>query len=359
MFLLVPSMVWAYELTIEGIDLPEAGSPANDAEISVYFDIRDGIRAIPDITADNCTLRIDGETPKVKNAEVKLFKDGNHGVGILFIFPIAKNYSEETFGIRNGIGNTLLILSRDIDFVNLVPYDDFAKPLGWSKASDRVAFKELEEITTGDVLMPNLFNAFVPAVASMNELKGVSKKYLVIVSDAEGTGFDSPENAIRLTEEMVLTLRKNHITPIVVGYSADGVAAMPNVHYLKRIAKNADGVYFQADDRMKFAQIMMKEIPQFIYGRYVYRAVLNAEMPYINAKDTKLELVVKTEKSTDTAAVDIAWPALKKGLFWRWLFLGIVGVIIGGFGVFSFVRRRENKAVDKAVRSMMATKTHD
>ena len=343
MFMLMPSLVWANTLTIEDVDLPEPGSAAKNADVSVYFDLRAGEQAITGITAENCTVLIDGNAPEVKEAEMIPFKDGTRGVGVLFIFPIAKNYDEESFGIRESIGNLLKLFNRDIDVLNLIPYDSSATSTGWHKASDGTTSKTLSEITTeSEVLEPNLFTSFSPAIAMLKNLEGVSKKYVVIVSDAEGAIVGQPERANQMIGVFTDQLKQNHITPIVVGYSPDGAAAMTNIPLLKRIASNANGQYFQAERRDAFQAVMTNDVYNYIYGRYIYHAVLDMNNPYLEEKKYNLQLVVKTKTSEDKAAYQIAWPALKKDLLWLWLTIGISVIVIGGVVFFIVARRRED-----------------
>ncbi len=344
MFMLMPSLVWANTLTIEDVDLPEAGSAAKNADVSVYFDLRAGEQAITGITADNCSVLIDGNAPEVKSAEIIPFKDGTRGVGVLFIFPIAKNYDEESFGIRESISNLLKLFNRDIDLLNLIPYDNSATSTGWKKASEGATSKALSEITTeSDVLEPNLFTSFSPAIAMLKNLEGVSKKYVVIISDAEGAIVGQPERANQMIGTFTDQLKQNHITPIVIGYSPDGAAAMTNIPLLKRIASNGNGQYFQAERRDAFQQVMTNDVYNYIYGRYIYHAVLDMNNPYLEEKKYNLQLVVKTKTSEDKAAYQIAWPALKKDLLWLWLTIGASVIIIGGVVFFIVARRRDDE----------------
>ena len=84
--MIFPTLAWADNLTIVDVDTPEKGTPAAEAKVSVYFDLRQGESnaAVTGINADNCKVNIDGKTPEVVKSEIRTFAQGDKGVGILF-----------------------------------------------------------------------------------------------------------------------------------------------------------------------------------------------------------------------------------------------------------------------------------
>lgn len=338
-----PAMVWANDLSIEYVETPPAGSPAASAEVSVYFSLRTSDNLpISGIQPDNCSVLINGIQPKVVKSEMASFKEGNRGVGVLFIFPVAKNYAEDSFAIRANLSSLLQLFDRDIDQLNLLSYDVNAQSDGWKSASSGGTVKAVNEIKTSEVLEPNLFASFQQAVALLKNLEGVSQKYVVIISDAEGAIVGQQERAIQLIGNFTDQLKKEHITPIVIGYSPDGAAAMTNVGLIKRIATNVGGAYFQAERTDQFQKVLMNDVYNYIFERYIYRVTLDMDENYLEQKKYNLQLIVKTKTNEDKAAIQVAWPELSKNRLWLWLTLG--GILLLGIAVTAviIVRRRQD-----------------
>ncbi len=343
---LVPAYAWANSLTIVDVDSPKEGSFTEEAELSVYFDLRHGesMSPVTGINTDNCSVLIDGKKPKVVKSEMVEFSDGNKGVGVLFIFPIAKNYTEDSFGIRTTLTTLVQLFNRNIDMVNAIPYDVGATPTGWSKASDGELSRRLGEMQTSDVLEPNLFTAFSPAISVLSNLQNVSQKYVVIISDAEGAVVGNPERANQFIGEFTNQLKKNNITPIVVGYSPDGLGAMGNVGLLKRLATNVGGPYFQAENLSRFQQIIQSDVYNYIFKQYIYRVTLDMSGDnYLEPGKYNLQLVVKTSNSEDKAAYKIKWPQLKKNRAWLWFTIGGVFILGIAVAIFIIIRRRDDE----------------
>ena len=340
--LFIPSFAWANSLTIVHVDPPDAGTPAEEANISVYFDLRQGDQmAITGINQDNCSLFFEGKQPEVIKHEVVKFNEGNRGVGVLFIFPVAKNYTEDSFGIRATLSTLVQLFNRDIDMLNAIPYDISGTPVGWTKASESTLSRALGEMKTTEVLEPNLFASFQPAISVLDNLANVDQKYVVIISDAEGAIVGNQERALQLIGAFTDQLKKSHITPIVVGYSPDGAAAMTNVSLIKRIATNTGGPYFQAESLSSFQQVIQRDVFNYIFDQYIYRATLKMDGDnYLDPGKYTVQLVVKTNNSEDKATYKITWPELKKNLTWLWILIGSLVLVGGIVAAVIIVRRR-------------------
>lgn len=343
--LIIPSWAWANNLDIIDVETPLAHTPTAEAKVSVYFDYRQGENnmAITGINADNCSINIDGKKPEVLHSEIRNFTEGTRGVGILFIFPIAKNYSEESFAIRSTLTTLVQLMNRPIDMVNAIPYDLAGSPLGWSKASEGSLSRQIGELQTTDVLEPNLFASFQPAISVLENLQNVSQKYVVIISDAEGAIVGERDRATQLIGSFTDQLKKSNIKPIVVGYSPDGAAAMTNVDLIKRIATNTGGAYFRAENLSMFQKVIQSDVYNYIFKQYIYEATLKMDgSNYLEPGKYNLQLVVKTSNSEDKSAVKITWPELDKNYTWLWVTLGLL--LFAGIGVFTFIAiRRRNQ----------------
>ncbi len=350
---LFPTIVLADDnLTIEGYDLPKEGDPAEAAKVKLYFDLRQGNNAVTGIQPSNCSIQIGDRTPKIVDAEITEFYKGDHGVGILFIFPKAKAYTEDTFAIRQNLRALIMRIERDVDQLNAVPYDSGAAQLGWSKASSGTLAKLLdEEVKNSDVLEPNLFLSFTHAIGAFESVTNVSKKYLVFISDAEGALVGDVDKAQRLIGNFTDDLRKNKVTPIIIGYSPDGPEAMQNINLLKRIASNGGGVYFQAGDTAEFATKLTRDVYNYIYNRNILTATLDMDgSDYVDAGRVPLQLTVTMEgKDAYKASEKVVWPELAKNRTTLWLSIIGVLVLIGGAIVVIAIKRNRDDEEEEVI----------
>lgn len=341
---LMPAISFANTLTITEVDTPEDGTPASEAPFSIYFELKSGTgQPILGVNADNCSVLIDGAKPEVVKSEVREFISGDHGVGILFVFPVAKNYSEEAFGIRATLNTLVQMINRDIDMVNAIPYDNTGTPVGWTKASEGALTRSLSEMQTTEVVEPNLFTSFQPAISVLNNLQNVSKKYVVIISDAEGAVVGDRNRASQLIGAFTDQLKKNNITPIVIGYSPDGAEAMTNVDLIKRIAANCGGQYFQAENLNTFQQIVQSEVYNYIFRHYIYDVTLNMTGDnYRPAGKYNLQLIVKSASGEDKNGTKITLHDLRKSRTWLFILIGSLLLVGAGVAAFIIMRRRQD-----------------
>lgn len=354
---LMPAISFANSLTITDVITPEDGTPASNAPFSIYFELKAGDgQPISGINADNCSVLIDGSKPEVVSANVRPFTEGDLGVGVLFIFPIAKNYSEEAFNIRTTLNTLVQLFSRDIDMLNAIPYDISGTPVGWSKASESKLSRALTEMQTTEVVEPNLFATFQPAISVLNNLQNVSKKYVVIISDAEGAVVGDRNRAGQLIGSFTDQLKKSNITPIVIGYSPDGADAMQNVDLIKRIAANCGGQYYQAESLSTFQQIVTSKVFDYIFNHYIYDVSLNMTGDsYREEGKYNLQLIVKSSSGEDKNGTKITLHELRKSKTWLWILIGSVLLVGAGVAAFIIIRRRqddEEEIVDEGPREV-------
>lgn len=350
--MMLPSIAWANKLTIIDVETPQENSSAEEAKLSVYFDLRSGSQMpITGITADNCSILIEGKKPEVVRTEMVPFVEGEMGVGVLFIFPIAKNYQESEFAIRTHLKGLLQKMDRKIDQVNAVTYERQSTSRGWTVAAEKTLMRYLDEVSNTDEVEPNFFGSFATAMSAFDSLKNVSQKYLVIISDAEGANFGNNEQANTRISEFIDKLKKANIIPIVIAYSPDGRGAMSNIHHIQRIATELGGYYFLAESESNYQSIILSDVYNCIYSKYLLKTTLNMDGDsYLEqGKNYNLQLVVKTSKDSndeDKAAIKINWPKLKKNRLWLWLLIS--GVIIVGAcaTVFIIMRRRQEDEIE-------------
>ncbi len=352
LFLMISSLAFAQDgLHITGIELPEEGSKAEEAHMSVYFSLRQNQNPVTNISSENCSLMIDANPPEIVRAEVKDFVDGDRGVGILFIFPIAKNYTEDSFSIRATLSTLIQLINRPIDMVNAVPYDITGTAVGWSRGSDGSLNRAIGEMTNTEQLEPNLFASFQPALSMLQSLNNVSQKFVVIISDAEGAIVGDRERANQLISSFNDELKKNNIIPIVIGYSPDGPDAMMNVPIIKKIATNSGGAFYSCESLSKFQQVLQRDVYNYIFKQYIYDVTLNMDgNNYLEPNKYNMEFSVKSNNSEEKAKYKITWPELSKNRMWLWLtIIGIVllGGIVAAIVIVSRRNNEEEEIVDE------------
>lgn len=342
LFLLLPALGWANDLTILGVVPPQEGTDAAEAAVSVYFDYRNSLRMhIAGLQTDHCTVQIDGKQPEIVHAEMQPFVEGDMGVAVLFVFPIAKNYAEGAFGIRSNLRTLLQRMNRPTDLVTAVTYDDKALNYGWTMPGQNKLIENIDALQNTEVIEPNFFASVAPAIAAFKDLDPIRKNYVVIISDAEGMIFNDTERAASLTSQFIDTLKKHAVTPIIIAYSPDGRAAMPNIHWLQRIATQLDGYYYMAESELTFQNILINEVYNAIYSKYLLKMTLNMSGDHaIKPGNYPLKLSVHSKEGLpeDKAETSIAWPELRNGLFnfsndfktiFQFVFVFLAGIFIG------------------------------
>ncbi len=352
---LFPAITMAAGLKLEEIELPKEGTPAEEAHLSVYFDMRAGDNStIVGIEPENCQLTIENKTFDItkENGQIREFVDGNKDVGILFIFPKAKNYSEEDYQFRQNLVMLLQrIKDRGNDKVNAIPFDSGSATLGWSNSSDQTLIKQLnEEVQNSDVTTPNVFSSFNPALAALESLNGVSYKYVVIITDSLGDYFgEGGTNAQRAVGNFVTEISKDKkVTPIIIGYTADDIADLADIGIIKRIATNTGGPYYEAHSVSEFTQIITRDVYDYIYKRYILDVTLNMDgSNYLEADNYPVQLVVKINNKEEKAGIKINWPELSKNRTTLWLVLGgILLLVIAGVIIVVIRRNNEEEPID-------------
>ena len=351
---LLPAVAFSETLTLNQVNVPPVNALDSSATFTTYFELRD--RAgdhVPGVEAEDCSLKILGHNPKIVREEIRSFREGDAGVGALFVFPIAKNYSEDFFRIRSTLVTLGQAMDRDIDMLGILPYDVYPYQRGMGRASEHRIEMELRNVENTNVLEPNLFSSFSTAYALLANLKNVSKKYLVIITDAEGAIFSDGYRARQMLDAFKRELDRANITPIVVGYSPDGVYAMPNIDMLHRLT-DTNGKFFKVEDVHSFQHVMLRDVPELIWGGYVYDVTFD-----LSGKDAlapgpyHVAFEVRTPAGEATAEADIELNPMTRSISLFWLLFGIGGVLVIGLGTYALVRwhkrelRRRRELLDR------------
>ena len=345
-----PATAFAQRLNITHVDAPAAGTKASNASFSIYFDLYDrNGKPVRALRANDCSLMLARRSPKILKQSLLRFRDGNRSVGVLVLFPNSKNYSEDSFGIRGALIALRSKIERDIDMFNIVTYDTAPVSSGWMHATDRKLMYYIEQTRVTDVVEPNLFAAFPPALGWLEELKDVDRKFLVIITDAEGAIFSDREKAWQLINQFSSVLEKSDVTPIVVGYSPDGYYAMPNIHMLRPIVSKK-GISFTADNEQSFRNIILGDVYKYIWGSYLYQVTYDlTDQERLEPGRYYMQLKAHTSEGdvigyTDFKLEDLQW----WNLLWLWVALGAAGSMsLMWYGVYRWRQKLAQEAAER------------
>lgn len=348
----LPAVAYAQALNITHVDVPAAGDKASYAKFAVYFDAYDRSgKPIRNLEVKDCSLTIARRSPKIVRHSLDKFIKGDQRVGVLFLFPNAKNYSEEAFGIRHALVALAKKVDRGIDQFNFVAYDISTEQTGWERVWDGAFDSFAKHAETTDVLEPNLFASMLPALDMLKKLQDVDRKFLVMITDAEGAVFDNRDRALQMAGMFSDELQKNGVTPIVVNYSPDGMYAMPNIQMLNPIIKNG-GRSFVVENRSDFEKLMTDDVYDYIWGSYIYHVAYDLtedDVGRIEPGKYYMQLQARTPEGSVTGYSVFNLEELEWwNLMWLWIALGgacAMGLI--GFGVY---RLHKNHARKTALR---------
>ena len=345
-----PGFVYAQSVKVSRVVGPEEGSDASQAKFSVYFKVfaRNGL-FVSDIKASQCKLIVAHQNPKIISRGIRPFEEGDEGVGVLVVYPMSKNYSEDSFGIRSNLTAFLRNRERDVDWFAAIGYDNVPHPVGWSKASEKKVALAVRRGETSDVIEPNLFSTMQPAIAMLKNLDQVSQKYLVIITDAEGAYFNDRESSLRMIDAFKKGLIANNITPIVVGYSPDGLYAMPNIHSFGRITTDIGSLYI-TDSVNRFQQVLMRDVVERIWGGYIYDVTYDMRGDnYLKADKYGVQMKVRTSEGGAIGYSSVHVPSLKRMPSWLiWALLAaFAGFGVCGFGIVLWRKEVARKAEEQ------------
>ena len=296
--------------------------------IDIYFSLRAGSGLpITGLQLENCNVSLNNTIPPFTKAEIKSFKDGKKSIGVLFLFPTAKNYVEEIFGIRVFVYNAIQIL-RPLDYVGAVGYDSSARDYGWHTGTGGLSTiaKQITETQNSEVIEPDLFAALPVGARALKDLQGVSQKYLVIISDAEGAVVGDPAKATNEVRKFNDNMKENNITPIVIAYNPDGIDTITYKRWLTAIAQH--GIYLEAGTTRDLNATGSK-ISDILYKQYIYSATIDLKQDFwLEEGRYPLDLNVKTNDGDFKASTRVLWPKLTKDRTWLWITIGSLAFFI-------------------------------
>jgi len=164
-------------------------------------------------------------------------------VAVVIVFPIAKDYFEEIFGIRAGVVQLLESLPDGVQ-ATVVAYDSDALTLDGPVAQ---LIEKVPELERTEVIEPNLFIGLEAATDHLSTQTTHETAYIVVISNAEGAVVGDEEAAKRRAARLVSAWEQDGITPVVVAYTPDGEAAFTYRPVMIQLAAN--GHYVEAFEK--------------------------------------------------------------------------------------------------------------
>jgi len=318
-------------LEVFDINTKEVESSFEDsgaAKISIYFSARQAKgQPISGLKADNINLLINKDEPPLKSKTLRSFKDGDRAIAVVVVFPIAKDYIEEFYGIRSNVASFVQQF-RSLDWVGVVAYDSTATPYAPVTGADIPGLADtVREIQNTEVIEPNLFGALIPAVNMLKNLEA-KQKYLVVVSNAEGAIVGDDKEATKRIQKFQYSIKELGITPMIVGYTPDGPEELTYRKWLKQLAL-AGGTYNEA--------VAMDELPNAmntVFDLIFQQYILDAEVDlsgdfWLEEGKYTFTVVAKVGSQELKGSQKAGWPALSKDNSWLiWMIAGIAGGLL-------------------------------
>ncbi len=340
--LFLPSLA-AAQSVLEIIDINTKEAP----KVSIFFSARQANgQPIGGLKAENISLLIEQDAPPLTTKGLRSFKEGDRPVAVVFVFPIAKDYIEEFFGIRTNIANTIRLM-RPVDFVGAVAYDSGAQTFNMVTGADIGGLADtIQSIPNTEVIEPSMFGSLPPAVGILRNLEGVKQKYIVLVSNAEGSIVGDPKESARRISMFQQSVKDAGIRPLIVGYTPDGPDDLTYRNWLKQLSM-AGGTYTEATSRDDLPQALQQVYDQ-IFLQYILDAEVDLSGDYWLEEGKYTFTVQAKVGSMDLKASDKApWPTIKKSYAWIWwLVLSIVGGLVLLIGLIIIIKKIANRRSD-------------
>lgn len=332
------------QAVLEVVDVNTKDAP----KVQVYFSARnpDG-SPISGLKAEDVSLLVDNEAPPLDSKELKAFKDGDQPVAVVVVFPIAKDYIEDFFGIRSNV-STFIGQFRPVDWVGFVAYDSNARPpeIGTGPNIQAVA-EQVTSLKNSDVIQPNLFGAIVPAIGALKNIEGVKQRYLVVVSNAEGAVVGDDAAAAKAVRKLQGLMKENGIRPVIVGYTPDGPEELTYRKWLKQLAL-AGGTYTEATAIEELPSAMSRVYDQ-IFQQYILEAAIDLSDPEAFwLPEGKYNWTVSTKVGSQElkSSAKAGWdPGEKPASMW-WLYYivyPLIGLLVAFVLIFIIVKIARRK----------------
>ena len=337
----LPSLASA-QSSLEILDIDTKEAP----HVQIYFSARQSDqKPITGLKTENITLLIDGEEPPIAEKSLDEFKKGDRPVAVVVVFPIAKDYIEEFFGIRTNVAGFLRQF-RDVDWVGAVAYDTTAQVVGpgMVTGADRMAVVDtIQSLNNSEAIEPNLFGALPPAINLLKNLEGVDQKYIILVTNAEGAVVGDDKEALKRIQAFQQAVKETGVRPLVVGYTPDGPESLTYRRWLQQLS--IGGGTYQEATAIDELPLQLNIVLDQIFKQYILDVVIDLEGDYwleegkypftVTAKLGSQEL-----KATDKAA----WPAIEKDRSWIiWLIVSILGGLVMLILLIVIIKKARNR----------------
>lgn len=284
---LVAPLAAQAQAVLEIIDVNTKDATADNPVVRVYFSARnpDG-STLSGIKAENLTLQaksvkladeeeaaVDFHAVEYISKELKAFKAGDQPVAVVVVFPIARDYIEEFYGIRNNVA-TFIGQFRPEDWVGYVAYDSNARRPEIATGPNINALSEqIAALKETEVIEPNLYAALPAAINALKNIEGAKQKYLVVVSNAEGAVSGDDAAATKQIGRATAMMKEANVRPIIVGYTPDGPDELTWRKWLKQLSL-AGGTYTEATALEELPSAMTRVYDQ-IFQAYILEVVLD------------------------------------------------------------------------------------
>ncbi|MDX9719492.1 MAG: FHA domain-containing protein [Myxococcota bacterium] len=323
-------------------------------KVRLYFSARAAKGdPIAGLKAENIKLLIDADEPPLSSKTLRAFKEGDQPVAVVVVFPVAKDYIEEFFGIRTNLSGFVRNF-RPVDWVGAVAYDSKAQQYPAVTGADISGLADtIQNLTETDVIEPNMFSSLPTAINVLKQVEGVKLKYIVLVSNAEGAMVAVDAEATKRIQDFQKRAKDEDIRSLVIGYTPDGPDTLTYRKWLQQLSL---GGYYEAT-RIDELPTQLNVVYDRIFQQYILDVEVNLEEDYWLEEGKYNFTVLAKVGSQELKGTDKApWPALDKSYAWLvWLIVGIVAGLLVLFLIIMIiikVARRKREQPEPGVMMM-------
>jgi len=301
-----------YAVDTSQVETTFTDSGGKSAAVSLHFTARNADLTPMSLEAEALKVMIGDKEVPVFAKRLLTLEKSEEAVAVVAVFPIAKDYLEEFFGIRL---NAAIFVERmrDKDWAGIVAYDSEAHETAPVSGQGDLSWlaDQISELKNSEIIEPNLFIGATAGLEMAGAIKDVKEKYLVVITNAEGAVVGDDRAAIKAIDAFKTRARELGVRPMMIGYTPDGPEELKYADWLKKMSA-ADGTYSEATSLDDLPGVVSKVFSQ-IYGQYVLEVEVdlsgdfwleNGAHPFTLSTKVGSREVKSTQRES--------WPALAK-----------------------------------------------
>lgn len=308
------SNLFLYRVDTSQVETTFTESGGKSASLALHFRARNADESPMTLKADDLKVMVGKTEVPVFSKRLLTLEESKEPVAVVFVFPIAKDYIEEFFGIRLNAA-VFIERMRDRDWAGVVAYDSQAHNLEPISGQGDLSWlaDQISEMQNTEIIEPNVFTGVNAGLdmAAKESLKGVTEKYLVLISNAEGAVVGDDRAAKKASDEFKNRARELGVRPMIIGYTPDGPNELNFRGVLKQMAEG-DGTYNEATSLDEMPDVVSRVHAQ-IYNQYILELEVDLSGDFeLEGGAHPFTLSTKVGSREITSTDRATWPRLAK-----------------------------------------------